>query len=153
VRRDSSGVDRTDSRDSTDRSEGLLTGVNAEGAAPWGLEDSLGTGSIMTELRSRGPCRLVLDICRTGGCSLNVLRFESIMRTVLGIDFVGVVGLDGSVVAGGVSVVVVVVVLIESTRGALYSVVFIGVGGLGLFVGGEIGASNTTRGGGSTAGE
>ena len=79
---------------------------------------------------------------------MNVLRFESIKRTVLGIDFVGEVGLDGSVTIG----VSVVAVLIESSTGALYSVVFIGVRGLGLFADGEIGASNTARGGGGTAG-
>ena len=82
-----------------------------------------------------------------GGFSLNVLRFESIKR---GIDLVGVFCLDDSVVAGGVSVIVV---LVESIKGALYSVVFIGVGGLGLFVGWEMGSSNTTLKGGGTARE
>jgi len=76
-----------------------------------------------------------------------VLRFESIKR---GIDLVGVFGLDDSVVAGGVSVIVV---FIESTKGALCGVVFIGVGGLGLFVDWEIGSSNTTLEGGGTARE
>ena len=61
MRRDSRGVGRSKSKDSTDLKEGLLTGVNAEGAAPEGLEDSPGTGSL-GELRSRGPCRPVLDI-------------------------------------------------------------------------------------------
>ena len=61
MRRDSRGVGRSKSRDSIDLKDGLLTGLNADGAALEALEGSLGTGSL-AELRSRGPCRLVLDI-------------------------------------------------------------------------------------------
>jgi hypothetical protein len=123
-----------------------LAGVNAEGAAPRGLEDSL-TGSLelaellagsMTELRSLGPCNPPLDIRRTGGVDVNVLRFESIWRTMLGVVLVGELDLEGIFVAG---VTTVIAGLIDLTGGTLGGIVFVS---LGLFAGRGIGVSMTT---------